>query len=451
MYPHNAQNYYSYLERSPEIIFEFSASDMRNIKANSLRFGVRQRIMRKDTKQTPANRFDVPSINNTDSFGKSEEVVYINERIGVNSVINTLTIGSLDGSTYEQCRQYNRIFSNVVSLLNGYQTMLTLGSHLYTSSTNNDMISRLVSSECESETQLYTGFLKSFDLIDLSKGLRITIQLESDSQVLFGASASNYTYQLYDVYLCGDYVNFSAPVEASNDDYSSYTSFNSVINTSSTHGNLMLNMSQVANLHQSFLPNSWNNNYSFDAFSLCKPMNTDNNGKWDPKNGIQIVTFNKNSVRYPYTYDVNEKLIYDNFQTVRSKHYISSIVSYFDNAPLLSPFTEQVKYMVTERSDALETPNQADGGMLYKWKKEVDNTTNLALFKKSDVPEGSRYIYGYGVNYDSTNSGITSNFQNSTFNFNYTTDLNNTSTQIYTTVTSKTMLMNQNGRVMAVN
>jgi hypothetical protein len=418
---------------------------MREIDAKSLRLGGRMRILRKDTANLPANRFDVDS--DVDNIVQNyEEVAYINERIGINAAINTLTVGSLDGSTYEQCRQYNRIMSNVVGLLNGYQTMLTSGSHLYSSSTNNDMKAREVSGDLEHETIMYTGFLQYNDLISLANGLRITLQLESDSQVIYGLNASNYTYRLYDVYLCGDYKNFSAPnTDLVNEDYISYTSFNSVINTNNTHGNLMLNMSSVSNVHQSFLPNNWNNNFSYDAFSLCKPMNLNQNDVYEPKNGIQTVVFNKDSMRYPYTYDIDERLIKDNFQTVRSKHYISSIVPYFNNAPLLSPYTEQVKYMVTPRTDPLNTPNQADGGMMMKWEKVNKK------FQKSTEPESSRFIYGYGVTYDSTNTGITANFKNSTLNFSYLTDLDNTSTQIYTTVTAKTMLQNVNGRVFAIN
>lgn len=451
MYPINKQDKYSYYENSPEINFEWANNLQRILKSNTLRLCGRIRIMNETgDQQLPANRFDVASGDASTTVQSYEEVCYLNERIGVNAVIGNVTIGSLDGSTFEQVKHYNRIVANTVPSHYSYEDLCSYGGLLLSAYPNNDHISRAASGEIEFCLPLMTGFLQSNETISLERGLCIKLGLAADAMALLGLSAQNYVYELYDLAVIGDYLELSEPVKMGSQDYASYHTFNNVINSSNTHNNVSMNLSAVANIFQSFLPSVWTNNTSYDSFSLCKIMNDNGDGLEKAGDGVKIVTFNRGAIRYPNAYEVDERIVNSDasFQAVRSRHFLNAITPYYNNKHvLISPETEQIQYMTTARSDYLKTPQAADGGLLKRWVKK-----GTGLFERNGATESSKYVYGVGVNLDALGVRSFSNYANSTFNYSLTSDLDNTSTQVYIFATGLTELeTNKVGQIISVS
>lgn len=457
MYPINKQDKYSNYENSPEIVFEFAQNMQRHLKSNSLRLSGRCRVLNANNDGSlPANRFDAGTGEASGTIADYEQVCYFNERIGVNSVINNMIITTLDGSVLETVKDYNRTVANIVPAKNSYEDLCSYMGTLLTASPNNDMAGREVSGEVEHALPFMNGMFVSNDLISLERGIAIKIDLAPDAKVLFGASASDFVYELYDLNIFGDYVEFDTPVKLRSQDYASYKTFSNVIQSSNTHNNVPLNLSEVSNIFQSYIPADWTNNSAYDSFSLCKTMNRgDNNAPYENAgNGLKLITFNRGNVRYPNRYEIDERIVNGkneenkNFQAVRSRHYLNSISPYYNNEHIMiSPETEQIEYMVTPRTDPLKTPQAADGGLLKRWKK-----SDSGVWERNGVTESSKFIYGYGVNLDALSVRSYSNYANSTFNYSLTTDLDNTSTQVYTFATSLTALdTNSSGMIISVS
>lgn len=458
MYPINKQDKYSNYENSPEIVFEFAQNMQRHLKSNTLRLAGRCRILNINDGNgaLPANRFDAGTGETSKTVADYEKVCYFNERIGINSVINNMIITTLDGSVLETVKDYNRTVANIIPARNSYEDLCSYNGTLLTAAPNNDMAGREASGEVEHALPFMNGMFVSNDLISLERGLAIKIDLAPDAKVLFGASASDFVYELYDLNIFGDYIEFDVPAKLGSQDYASYKTFNNVIQSSNTHNNVPLNLSEVSNIFQSYIPSEWTNNTSYDSFSLCKPMNRGSQNKpyEEAGNGISIITFNRGNVRYPNKYEIDERTVNgqkdknDNFQAVRSRHYLNSIAPYYNNENIMiSPETEQIKYMVTPRTDPLKTPQACDGGLLKKWGKN-DN----GVWEREGPTESSKYIYGYGVNLDALSVRSYSNYANSTFNYSLTTNLDNTSTQVYTFATSFTALeTNSSGMIISVS
>jgi hypothetical protein len=453
MYPINKQNAYSYFRNSPEINFEFANNLQRTIKSNSLRLVGKKRItMQNGNVNLPANRVDVISNDINDVIEDHETIVYINERIGTNSFLANVSVGTTDGGLYEQCRYYNRVMANTMPMHNSYQDLCSAGGFVYTCFPNNDHMNRQCSSDIEFSLQLTCGYLQTGEQITLDRGLTIKIDLAPDAQVLLGASASEFYYELYDLALVGDYLNLSAPMKSNGARYVSYQSFSNVINSNNTHQNVPMALSQVSTIFQSYIPSSWTNNPAYDAFSLCKMMNESTDAEdhgYSVKNGIAIITFNKGNIRYPLTYEVDERIMnaQSAFQTVRSREFLNAVQPYFSNQnTLIAPETEVVPGMVSPRTNWLKTPQYADGGLLQRWTKENGE------FKRNGNIESSKYIYGFGAKQDRLNVGADANYANSTFNYSLQSDLDNTSTQVYVFAVGTTVVQaSASGQVMSMN
>lgn len=450
MYPINKQSIYSYYKNSPEIVLEFAPTQNRLCKSSSMRIVGKLTIKNKDGSEVlPANRFDTVSNTNDNIINGCEKVVYINEKIGCNGFVSNMTIGPMNGGVYEQARYYNRVLANTVPVQSSYQDMCASLQLLMSGYPNNDMISRECGGPIEFALPLTSGYIQSNPMTTLDRGLSIKLDLASDAQFLLGASASDFYYELSDFSLIGDYLMLSGNLKNTGGQYTAIQSFSNVINSSNTHNNVPMALSAVSTIFQSYIPSAWTNNPYYDAFSLCKMLNKSGNSDYTETDGIDIITFNRGAIRFPLSYEVDERLqnTNDSFQTVRSRQYLDSIESYAGNTDsLICPETEVVPGMVTKRTNDLQTPAYPDGGMQLRW------TKNAGEFHRNGPIEASKYIYGYGNKQDRLNSGIYANYQNASFNYSLTSQLDNVSTQVYTFATSVTNVdTSKSGQVMAVN
>ena len=410
----------------------------------------KMKIMHKQGKQMPANRFDLNG-SATDDVEAYEQAAYIDDRIGVNSFVESVTVGDLQGSMYEQAKNYNRNLSSAIAVTNSYKSLCTYGNMSLTSCANNDVMARECSSEIEFAIPLSCGYFQSNASIPLERGLEVKINLAGDSQVIYGMSGSNYVYQLSNVFIAGDYMMLSKPLTGLQLNYSSYHNFQNVMNSGNDHQNIQLHLSMVNNLFHNFIPATWTNNFNYNSFSTCPILNKTNDANGYAEALVKQYNINRGAVRYPNNYPVNERVANENdsYQTVRSRHYLNSITSYAKNKScLVSPQSEARTDMVMARDDEWKTPQSTDQGFVRQWVK-----SNNAAWARDGEYEKAAHIYGIGTQYDCTFTRNFSNFANSSYNYSIESALDNTPTNVFIFCTAVTELeSSKKGRqIIAVN
>ena len=275
MYPLNksSSGKYSYWQSSPILTFEFSENNQRMLKSDTLYVCGRMRIFNTNKLNLPANRFDLAPTQSAD-VKTYEEVAYIDDRIGCNSLIEQIGVYDLKGSLYEQASNYHRNMSNVIGVTNSYKHLCSFSQMNFTSCANNDVMAREVCSEVEFSLPLANGFFRSNPRIDLLNGLSIKVGLAPDPQVLYGLSASKrYVYEVSDVYLMGDYLVAAKPVQESMPSYVSYHNYKSVLNSNNDNMNLNLSLSAVSSASTIFYQHrgrTTTNTTHFALLHLCK-------------------------------------------------------------------------------------------------------------------------------------------------------------------------------------
>lgn len=140
------------------------------------------RIKNESKTSLPANRFDKAGSAST-SGEAWEQVCYMDDRIGVNAVLDNITVGDLEGSVLEQAKLYNRNLSSVIGVTHSYKHMCSFSNMALTCAPNNDVYQREVSSDMEFAISFSSGFVRSNSYIPLNRGIVIKINLASDNTV----------------------------------------------------------------------------------------------------------------------------------------------------------------------------------------------------------------------------------------------------------------------------
>ena len=327
----------------------------------------------------------------------------MDDRIGVNAVIDNVTVGDLQGSIYEQAKNYNRNLASVIGVTHSYKHMCSFSNMALTSAPNNDVYQREVSSDMEFALSLSIGFFRSNPYIALDRGIQIKINLASDNMVLFGKDAQNYVYELENLFLMGDYIEMAKPRKSDKMQYVSYHNYHNVMNSSNDHQNINLNLSMVSGgLYHNFVPATWSNNFQYDSFSTCPLLNKSNGSDYQIAQ-IKRYTINRSAIRFPLNYAVDETVANTNgsYQTIRSREYLNAIFPYHMNKSCaLSADSEDRPDMVEARTDWLKTPQSTDQGLVPSWQKVQNQTTNEYEWQRTGDIEKAANLYGLGSQYD---------------------------------------------------
>ena len=454
LFPINKSNdgKYSYFDSSPIITFEFNQNLSRLITSSSLRLCGKFKVFNNnDQKQLPANRFDLNGSANA-SPESYEQVAYIDDRIAVQSVIESVSVSNMRGNMLEQAKNYNRNMASFVGATSSYKNLCSYDNMLFTSTANNDVMARECSSEIEFALPFKNGYFSSNPGISLESGLQIKVNLAADAQVLFGLSAQNFVYQLENLFLAGDYLELAKPVKGLDEDYSAYYNFQNVMSSGNDHQNLNINLRMVNTLYNNFLPSAWTNNFGFSGFSTATLLN--NNAGVYSVADIKRYNFNRGAVRYPANYEVNEVDANrdDVFQAFRSRKYLNAIFPYamMENA-VISPDTEKLKDLVDLRTDFNNTPQACDQGLYPKW---VFNATGNGTpwSKSADQYEKAANVYGLGNRLDALFTGESADYSGASLNYNIESELDNTSNNVFIYALASTELMSDKmGNVVAIN
>ena len=114
--------------------------------------------------------------------GATSQDVMIDPRTGVNSAIDFITIQSLEGTTYEQIKNYNRMCSSIINLQDGIKSYLNGGVNMtYGAVGKTQQQGRMCDTKINFSLDLLCGFMQSAPIdLQLCRGLRITLSLASD-------------------------------------------------------------------------------------------------------------------------------------------------------------------------------------------------------------------------------------------------------------------------------
>jgi len=191
--------------------------------------------------------------------------VLISDRIGNNSVFDSISVATSTNSSIEQCRNYGRLLASSIPATSGFNEYSTHLSQWFggTCSSNMDVAAKCLNRSVQCSAPLLTGVLGSGQAIPLGDqngvgGMIITIQLNSNNQALFSslpAMAGAY-YEISGVTMTGKY---GVPVGGKlppikNIRFSAYQSYYDVVNNNDATLSIDSKLLFAYNFYSEFQP-----------------------------------------------------------------------------------------------------------------------------------------------------------------------------------------------------
>ena len=428
-FPINRQSAgYGFKQNSPLIEWRFEAQSSRLLDPSSLRFNGRLRINQGGN--NTALRPDNQNSNATVAYD-----VKMDDRVSVQSLIDILRLRNLKSETIEEVRNYGRLISSVGPATTSYSMYKTHTQTKFCAPGNEPTIELMCNQDILFSIPLNAGLFMSgsnLNLADLG-GLAISIMLNNDAQVLYGADASDgASYNIKDVSLTGDYFVFSAPQppKAQVINYPAYNSFMTILNSGDDQQSLNLAQRSVRSLTMNTIPSSHLNNYSHNGYATPKLRNTNPAGtSYTSDADVLEYTFMKGAIKFPKQYSTTEReaVLNESFETKKNRDYLNSIRSVYSiNSSLISPYTT---------NDI--TPNPA-------------NTTELDRPVRADVPD--RNITGLGSRIDGLSNGQGSSYMDDTYTLRIISELDGKSpnSAFLYTLSNQALRNSRAGEIQAV-
>ena len=434
---------YSFKEGSSLINFMLPASPQA-LLTNTLKMNFRLRC------NQPTSTFQTPVLvnNNTNKSSLGEFQGLLDERNGVNSIIDTLTWSSgTTNSTLENIRAYGRLtattngFHNSQSDLDGR----TQGENTACASRSN-ISGNMVNCENFYSIPLKCGLLEGAEdgIILMGRagvnGLNLTIQLQNDMMVFKSneANATDIFYSINDVFITYDTLEFTSEIteelnknDAGEMNYASYSYIYSVINSSDDQLNLNLGVKSALSIFSTFVPTSHLNNVSVNSFS---PGNLKNavNGVYTDDATLSRVSFIRNGELSPL----------DHFNDVDT--------SSKENTPRPVLIETSKQALDVENSTRTLISPATQNGLLTKTNINGDEVSSLNT--AVSVETQSNPLVVLGVNFDNISNQGRDFSGNNTYGLRTESSLNgNSPNSITTFVRSKNTLMYDNGAISVMS
>ena len=378
--------------------------------------------------------------------------ISLNERVGVASCIQQITIATQNNQTLEVVRSYGRYLASVMPVTHSqsdFDTSNSIGNPCSASRSFNS--ARSVNNDVSFSIPLRTGLLSSAQAIPLGnnglRGMLINLELSPDSNVISGystfAADGTETKQLFQPIGTGAFYELSdlslsydllVPDETGKGQmslpstgqfvYNSLSHLYSVINASDQTQNYNLGTSNTLSVFHNFIPTNQINNYTNDGFKTDRLANS--NG--DLAN-IRRVTFIRGGSKFPLDYAIDNEAegLIDRPQVSLDERFIDSIKPLASfNHSLISSYTNN-KLATGTGFELLENPS---------------NLNTLA----EPAP-----VFGAGINLDPlTKTGV--NFKNTNYGLRLESDLDGSSpNSIFTYVIAKNVLTYSPNGIQVMN
>lgn len=256
--------------------------------------------------------------------GATSQDVMIDPRTGVNSAIDFITIQSLEGTTYEQIKNYNRMCSSIINLQDGIKSYLNGGVNMtYGAVGKTQQQGRMCDTKINFSLDLLCGFMQSAPIdLQLCRGLRITLSLASDLFVCGnnfwkngiadgGTADSGAFYTITDVNMSyeleiPDAAGQQAMVanQSGSWDYNAYSSFYQVIQSTDMNAVMNVNTSRTISTIMNLIPSQFLNNYSYNSSWATKMMTPNAAGRLTNQLNLTELTFTKGGLRTPLDFEL---------------------------------------------------------------------------------------------------------------------------------------------------
>jgi len=337
--------------------------------------------------------------------------IRMNERLGVNAVIDQLTIFSQKSSqVMETINHHNRMMSSYLSVT---QSLDDFAGHTYETSLRFPnfkgqelgVITNTQADQASGKNEfcipLVCGLFLGKDPIPLSGqwgvgGLRIEIQLAPDSNVLFSKDNSptnllNAHYELSNVRLICE-VDSPEPDQLSQlmsnptntFVYNSITSYYQTINSANANLNFNLALSKVLGAYMNVVPASHINNLTRDGLATLPFTNSDGSVAV-----VEQAVFTRGGERYPlqYNLDTTQKETPGNetMDSQLARNYINSVMS-FQRVARSSVTTSNYKYF-SMTDNYKQAKELKDGGSAYGLGISYDSISDQGI-NFSQMPFG---------------------------------------------------------------
>ena len=325
----NGTGKYSFSGGSPQI--EFNISKMpKYCVGSSLRINGRLNVYQADGTTRPVN----------DDINNIANVVFLDPRTGMSSVIDFLSIANQEGQSYEMIKNYNKLCASLQQKHTSLNDYIEGGQNIsYGANGKNHQQGVMNQKENTFSLKLLCGFLNS-GLIDLNLvgGLHIVIQLAPDNYVLnnlhWTDNASVNTgmkYDLTDLELTFDAVNPTADEKVAmlantkgEWEYNSFSNFYNVLASNDHTTTLNINTARTLGITCNMIPSSFLNNYDYNSQMCLQTLAQNGVGTLRVRVPVNEITFTRGGLREPLDFEVISRTSQDEQTSDAQREYVAS-------------------------------------------------------------------------------------------------------------------------------
>ncbi len=380
--------------------------------------------------------------------------VLISDRIGNNSIFDSVSVATSTNSSIEQCRNYGRLLASSIPATSGFNEYSTHLSQWFggTCSSNMDVTAKVLNKSVQCSSPLLTGVLGSGQAIPLGSqngvgGMIITIQLNSNNQALFSslpAMAGAY-YEISGVTMTGKY---GVPVGGKlppikNIRFSAYQSYYDVVNNNDTTLSIDSKLGAVTSVFSNYLPTTSIQNFNQDSYQTPALANAVA-GEYTNPAPVRTINFMKAGQKFPLQFQIDETSLRQS--TTAPAGVFGAKLNSFD---ALRQYYFQDAVRLT-RNDIDALAGARSEGTLSLFNNFMNDSPAQAdrVISFDSSPLLGR-CFGIGVRFDSAGIGATTSFKNAPYSLRLTSELDGISPySMYSFFLYQTVLtLGQNGQV----
>jgi len=411
---------FSYISGNPLLQFEIGAADL-YLLSSKMRLNFRLELTLGANNAAGNKR-----PNNNDQDGAGTASLLVNNKIGVASVIENITVSNLQNNVLEYCRSYPRLLSSLIpsgASFGDYSTYLT---QQFGSSSNKTVQGRVCNtngavgrSYIEVSMPILAGIFLNGENIPLSfkagtGGLRLSFQLAPSIQALFGdtpGTTTNSFYTLSQVSLTGEYGvpegGILPAIKAL--PFSAFQNFYSILNNGDNTQQTNPALSAVVSQFMNFVPTDHISNYGQDGYKTTPLLNR-STAAGTPQVNLAPVTsidFIRSGTKFPLMFNIDElNIVNRNVAAANNDQFAGSTFEaqrqfYFQSS--LRPMRGTTKCLGGANSEGFSIANG-------------NNSANSVTGATAGIiANGFQNCYGVGVRYDAVGNGSTANFMGKPF------------------------------------
>jgi hypothetical protein len=361
--------------------------------------------------------------------------IFIDSRTGILSCFETLTIGSLRGTTYSSIKNYNRLMSSVLPLNESTKNYLNGVDTHYGCLSKDVSTARKCDRSFDFSTPLNCGYLQGQPInMWITQGHRITITLAQDSFVIHNNKQRNTNssageanggayYELSDVTLSfevdtpdNEGQNAIRSMTKGQMTYNTYSSFYNVIVSNDHNLSLLFNTAKTISVIGNMIPSEWVNNYNYDSSRTQQLLYDDATGSLNNAAVIDSYTYTIGGVRVGYDFEIDSEISQGNgtIDSVKNQVELNAIREGWDAGNLIKSIQTELSnpYGLTAKQPRFDRSRYAivnedkfqqyNIGLCYDHITEIGQdcrTRPFALRIQSTLPQGkalsphSLYLY----------------------------------------------------------